>query len=319
MFYKSMISVGSPSVAQIVPINNKKEASAKTEATNPTETRYKKITGGQIKDILATPQVTLSDCYLVSTLKALAKSRHGKQMLKQSIKTSADGDTFEITFNKYDKDNSYKIQKDEKYNTVTNRHQFNPTGAVETATNFVIQDRKDSKPAIIRTFAPLFCADLPVECNLASVYMESLTGKKPISLGDDSLLSLNSKKEEAVKLLDEIGDKTMNKHSFVAGSKLMNTKDGIGKMHYYVIKKVDKDKKEVHLINPRYVDFSKGTSEQDFETDLKNYGCDEMAIQNAKDKVNDLQKVYKLSYEQFMNNFRSIVGYFDTKGTNKTK
>lgn len=301
-------------MAPVMPMNsNKKDASARTVATNPAETGYKKITGGQIKDILATPQVTRSDCYLVSTLKALAKSRIGKQMLKQSIKTSADGDTFEVTFNKYDKDNSYKVQKDEKYNTVTSRHQFNPTGAVETATNFVVQDRKDSKPAIIRTFAPLFCADSPVECNLASVYMETLTGRKPVSLGDDSLLSLNSKKEEAEKLLDKIGDVTMNKHSFVAGSKLTNTKDSIGKMHYYVIKKVDKDKKEVHLINPRYVDLTKGTAEQDFEIDLKNDGCSEKDIQKSKDKVNNMPKVYKLSYDQFMNNFRSIVGYFDDK------
>ncbi len=314
MFYNGMISVGNPSIAPIMPVNNgKKEDTTRTVATNPSETGYKKITGGQIKKILATPQVTRSDCYLVSTLKALAKSRIGKQMLKQSIKTSADGDTFEVTFNKYDKDNTYTVQKDKKYDITTSRHQFNPTGAVETATNFVIQDRRDSKPAIIRTFAPLFCADFPVECNLASVYMETLTGKKPVSIGDDSLLSLNSKKEEAVELLDKIGDTKMNKHSFVAGSKLMNTKDNIGAMHYYVIKKVDKDKKEVHLINPRYVDLTKGTAEKDFEIDLKNDGCNDKDIQYSKNKVNNMPKVYKLSYEQFMNNFRSIVGYFDNK------
>ena len=308
-----MISVGYPVTAPTVPANGtKKDAATNVAATSP-EKNYKKITGGQIKEILATPQVTRSDCYLVSTLKALAKSRHGKQMLKQSIKTSADGDTFEVTFNKYDKDNSYKVQKDQKYDIVTSRNRFNPTGAVETATNTVIQDRRDSKPAVIRTFAPLFCADFPVECNLASVYMETLTGKKPISIGDDSILSLNSKKEEAVKLLDKIGETTMNKHSFVAGSKLMNTKDKIGAMHYYVIKKVDKDKKEVQLINPRYVDLTKGTAEKDFEIDLKKDGCNEYDIQIQKNSVNNMPKVYKLSYEQFMNNFRSIVGYFDDK------
>ena len=308
-----MISVGYPVTAPTVPANGTKKGAATNVAATSPEKNYKKITGSQIKEILATPQVTRSDCYLVSTLKALAKSRHGKQMLKQSIKTSADGDTFEVTFNKYDKDNSYKVQKDQKYDIVTSRNRFNPTGAVETATNTVIQDRRDSKPAVIRTFAPLFCADFPVECNLASVYMETLTGKKPISIGDDSILSLNSKKEEAVKLLDKIGETTMNKHSFVAGSKLMNTKDKIGAMHYYVIKKVDKDKKEVQLINPRYVDLTKGTAEKDFEIDLKKDGCNEYDIQIQKNSVNNMPKVYKLSYEQFMNNFRSIVGYFDDK------
>ncbi|MBR1908565.1 hypothetical protein IJ818_06485 [bacterium] len=316
-----MISVGNPALSPTMPAGKKKDSEKKASqtigASNPSVQGYKRITGGQIKDILATPQVTRSDCYLVSTLKALAKSRLGKQMLKDSIKTSADGDTFEVTFNKYDKDNTYKVKKDEKYDTVTSRHQFNPTGAVETATNFVIQDRKDSKPGIIRTFAPLFCADSPVECNLASVYMETLTGRKPVALGDDSLLSLNSKKDEAVKLLDKIGEIPMNKHSFVAGSKLMNTKDGIGKMHYYVIKKVDKDNKEVHLVNPRYVDLTKGTAEKDFVTDLKNDGYSDKDIQKSKDKVNDMPKVYKLSYEQFMDNFRSIVGYFDDKVSKK--
>ena len=91
---------------------------------------YKKITKGQIKEITATPQVTRSDCYLVSTLKALAKSGFGKQMLKQSIKVSPDGDVFEVKFNKYDKDNVYTVQNDTKYEVATGRSKFNPTVAM---------------------------------------------------------------------------------------------------------------------------------------------------------------------------------------------
>ena len=104
-----MISVGNP-VASPTMQNTIKAKAPETysRAKNPAEAGYKKITGGQIKDILATPQVVRSDCYLVSTLKSLAKCRMGKQMLKQSIKTSPDGDSFEVTFNKYDKNNTYR-------------------------------------------------------------------------------------------------------------------------------------------------------------------------------------------------------------------
>lgn len=310
-----MISVGNPIASPTMSNTVKpKEPETQTKAKNPAETGYKKITGGQIKEILATPQIVRSDCYLVSTLKSLAKSRMGKQMLKQSIKTSQDGDSFEVTFNKYDKNNTYRVEKDEKYNVVSGRTKLNPTGAVETATNFVVQDRKDVKPALIRIFGPLCCGESPIEGNLASKYMEALTGRKPISLGDDSLRPLSSKKEEATKLLDDIGSQTMNHHSFVAGSKLMNTKDGIGTMHYYVINKVDKNKKEVYLVNPRYVDFTKGTSKEDFDNDLKNDGMkDSKYLEKQRNKLKEMPKVYKLSYDQFMNNFRSIVGYFDDK------
>lgn len=310
-----MISVGNP-IASPMMQNTVKTKVPETEnkAKNPSTDGFKKITGGQIKEILATPQIVRSDCYLVSSLKSLAKSRMGKQMLKQSIRTSPDGDTFEVTFNKYDKDNTYKVEKDKKYDVITGRTKLNPTGAVETATNFVVQDRKDAKPALIRIFGPLCCGDSPIEGNLASKYMETLTGRKPISLGDDGLRSLSSRKEEATKLLDDIGSQTMNHHSFVAGSKLLGTNDGIGTMHYYVIKKVDKDKKEVHLVNPRYVDFTKGTSKEDFDNDLKNDGVkDEKYLEKQRNKLNDMPKVYKLSYDQFMDNFRSIVGYFDDK------
>ena len=146
-----MISVGNPSASPMMQ-NTIKSKTQETDsrAKNPAKAGYKKITGGQIKDILATPQVVRSDCYLVSTLKSLAKSRMGKQMLKQSIRTSPDGDSFEVTFNKYDKNNTYKIENDEKYNVVCGRSKFNPTGAVETATNFVVQDRKDSKLEIFK-------------------------------------------------------------------------------------------------------------------------------------------------------------------------
>jgi len=307
-----MLPISYPTMSPAVPTENKKEIDTSTPQSMGHD-GYKKITKGQIKEITATPQVTRSDCYLVSALKALAKSGFGKQMLKQSIKVSPDGDVFEVKFNKYDKDNVYTVQKDTKYEVATGRSKFNPTGAMETATSDVIQDRRDAKPVYLRVFG----YGTALEGNLASVYMETLTGKKPISLGDDGVLPLSKRKEKATELLDKIGDTTMNKHSFVAGSKLMNCHDGIGKSHYYVIKKVDKNKKEVHLINPRYVDFSKENVLDDFVTDLKNDSFADKDIEKMKNNVENMPKVIKLDYDKFMDNFRSIVGYFDEKQSKK--
>lgn len=313
MFYASMISVGYPLISP--NINTKAENKSRNYRDPKSEYSegYKKITKGQIKDILATPQLMRSDCYLVSTLKALAKSGFGKQMLKQSIKASPDGDTFEVRFNKYDKDNIYSVSSGDKYEVATGRSRFNPTGSVETATSDVIQDRRDAKPLYLRIFG----YSNPLEGNLASVYMEALTGVKPISIGDDSILSLSSKKEETTELLDKIGSMSMNHHSFVAGSKLMNCHDGIGSSHYYVVKDVDSKKKEVHLINPRYVDLSKKDVLEEFKKDLKNDSCTEKEINEMQDKVENMPKVIKLDYDKFMKNFRSIVGYFDDKLSKK--
>lgn len=308
-----MISVGFNPVSQTVGAEKEKEERKLYTASRPETEGFKNITGGQIKDILATPQVNRSDCYLVSTLKALAKSGFGKQMLKKSIKTSKDGDTFEIQFKKYDGKNSYKVADDSLYEGVTDRTRFNPTGAVESAANFLYQEKFSSKPLYIRAYSGIMVDRLPMEYNVASYCMENLTGKKPISIGDESLMSLSHKKEEAVALLDRIGELPINRHSFVAGSKLSGTKDNIGTMHYYVLKKVDKDKKEVHLVNPRYVDLEKGNAKQEFEEDLKLAEATPEEILSCVEDVKNMPKVYKLSYEQFLKNFRSIVGYFDEK------
>ena len=302
-----MISLGCSKISSTT--NNYQTPKAETNSAE----QYKRITKGQIKDILKTPQLMRSDCYLVSTLKALAKSGFGKQWLKDSIKTSTDGDTFEVRFNKYDKDNTYKVNNDTKYKETTGRSRFNPTGSIETATSDVIHDQKDAKPLYLR----LFGYKNLLEGNLASVYMETLTGIKPISIGDNNVLPLSAHKEETTKLLDKIGDLPINRHSFVAGSKMLNCNDGIGKMHYYVVKKVDKDKKEVHLVNPRYVDLSDEKAMNDFQTDLKNYGASQQHIDYCKNNISNMTKVIKLDYDKFMANFRSIVGYFDAKTQKK--
>ena len=52
---------------------------------------------------------------------------------------------------------------------------------------------------------------------------------------------------------------------------------------------------------------------EEFNIDLKNNSYSNKEIQLMKEKVDNIPKVIKLDYEQFMDNFRSIVGYFDKK------
>ena len=265
-----MISACFPDISINVPKYSKDKALCNAQSTY--SNCYRSIRVNHLDAIKDTSQKNLSDCYLVATLKALVKSTFGKKWLKESIKTSPEKNAFEVRFNKYTENNIYHIENNDNYYKMSRRKKFNPTGAVESATLQLVKDREDAKPLYLKIFG----YKNPVEGNLASVFMETLTGKKPISIGDKSVLPLTVNKKKAVKLLDEIADTPDGKHSFVSGSKLLNCSDEVSSMHYYVIDKVNKAKKEIHLINPRYKDLT-------------------------------------ISYEEFLKNFRSIVGYFDSK------
>ena len=309
-----MISFGALNSLAKSDVKNLKNKKAKNKQYNiknqPEKDEFKRITKSQIKDILVTPQIARSDCYLISSLKALAKSGFGKKLLKKSITSNGDHTEYKVEFNKYDKSEnaSYKIKENEEYKNVTGRNDFNITGAVENSTNKLICEKSDAKPSYLRLFSK-FVYDTKFEGNLASVFMKNLTGKDPISVGDKGVLPLSlSNKEATVKLLDEIGNLPIDKHSFVAGSRLLKTSEEIGKTHYYVVKKVDNKKKEVHLVNPRYTDFAKKDWEESFDKTFKQKGLTDEQIKAKKEKLKKDNDIC-LSYEKFMDNFRSLVGY----------
>ena len=211
--------------------------------SQPQQDEFKRITKGQINDIKKYPQFARSDCYLVASLKALAKSGFGKQMLKNSISSNQDKTSFNVQFKRYkaDEKNTYNVNRNSEYNAeayevATGRPDFRTIGAVEKATSDINGEKSSTKPWYIRTFGKY---DTNLEGNEANYFMYNLTGVKPISLGDSGLKSLSSaNKEEAIKLLDKIGELPMNRHSFVCGSKIFGTKN-VGKSHYYILNKVD--------------------------------------------------------------------------------
>lgn len=263
---------------------------------NPT---YRKITKGQLGQIHSTPQQNLSDCYLVASLKALAKSNFGEKMLKNSIQ-SADGKVYKIRFNKFG-DETYLEKFDSAYKNNSQRKNFNIMGAVESAFKQLLERHSSAKPFFLRF-------SKSIENNTASKFMEVLTGKKPISLGDNCIGSLNRTPKKAVALLDAIADKPMDKHSFVAGSNLFITEKGVADQHYFVIKKVDKAKKKVYLMNPRYTELN---SKEDYREYVENVSCKSQKSFNTLMEKLPREKVLCLDYDKFMKNFRSIVGYFE--------
>ena len=111
-----MISFGALNSLAKIDVKNLKNKKAKNKQYNiknqPEKDEFKRITKSKIKDILVTPQIARSDCYLISSLKALAKSGFGKKLLKKSITSNDDHTEYKVEFNKYDKSEnaSYKIK-----------------------------------------------------------------------------------------------------------------------------------------------------------------------------------------------------------------
>ena len=219
--------------------------------TQPQKDEFKRITKGQIRDIKKYPQFARSDCYLVASLKSLAKSGFGQQMLKNSVSSNQDRTAFNVQFKHYensDKD-TYNVHKNDENSSIafevaTGRPDFRTIGAVEKATSDMNGEKSDAKPWYLKVFNKY---GTNLEGNQASYFMRNLTGVEPISIGDEGLMSLShSNKEQATKLLDKIGEFPMNRHSFVAGSKIMGTKN-VGSSHYYVLNKVDNKEKKVYL------------------------------------------------------------------------
>ncbi|WP_288710286.1 hypothetical protein [uncultured Clostridium sp.] len=287
--------------------------------TQPQKDEFKRITKGQIRDIKKYPQFARSDCYLVASLKSLAKSGFGQQMLKNSVSSNQDRTAFNVQFKHYensDKD-TYNVHKNDENSSIafevaTGRPDFRTIGAVEKATSDMNGEKSDAKPWYLKVFNKY---GTNLEGNQASYFMRNLTGVEPINIGDEGLMSLShSNKEQATKLLDKIGEFPMNRHSFVAGSKIMGTKN-VGSSHYYVLNKVDNKEKKVYLRDPRYSDLSQEDMQQYIKDSCKiDSRIDtEKKAQKAIDKAKSKPKEICLSYDDFMKDFRSIVGYFDKK------
>lgn len=166
----------------------------------------KPITPQQIAS-LSTAQQYFHDCYLLSSLGILSRSKKGQKILQNNITTN--GKDFNIKFkNVNGKAEDYFISESEINNLeyIDSKPIFsNPSipivKSVELAMNKLIKKHPFQKPLICRALE----TQERFEYNKPSRFLELFTGQKPITLNESSLrMSLMSKLRDAGDLIMKI-------------------------------------------------------------------------------------------------------------------
>ena len=216
---------------------------------------YRPLNNIEIKELGRSLQI-FSDCYLVSSVRALAKTADGQNILKNNIKISDEWckSRFKINFSYPEKKDFFVTQEDINLLEFTDKYK-NPVKpcveentilkALEIAMNKLIKEHPSVKPFICR----LARCNENFEYNMASDFMKILTGKAPYSLNEKSLnMSLKQHKREAYDLFERLGEE--KDFNFTAGTGL-TFKRGFRKFHYYIVDNVDLEKRNVELLDPR--------------------------------------------------------------------
>lgn len=203
----------------------------------------KPITFSEIKP-LQTPIQHFSDCYMIASIGALARSENGRKILSRNIAHRKDG--FRMRFqNIYDKREDFFVTKkemdnlvslDEYYNEVVQKYEQNPIiKALEVAMNKLIRKYPEKKPFVSR----LANCQEKFEYNKPSNFLEMFTGKTPFVLNEDGIrMTLKKKVPETLDLFDRL--KSEDNYSFVAGTGARD-KNGLVSFHCYAVEGVNSD------------------------------------------------------------------------------
>lgn len=192
------------------------------------------------------------DCYLVSSLHALAQSSNGVKVLQKNI--TRDGTNYNIQFDGLGK--KFSVSQDEfnkldfvdQYcNPKQPKEPYNPIlQAIEIAMGKLIS-AYPSKKAITCRLAK--CME-KFEYNYPSNFLELFTNKKPRTINEQSIrMKLASKKEQAMDLFEKL-DKSPSGNSFVVGTgiKLFSK---LPDCHVFVLKKVDLKNDRIYILDNR--------------------------------------------------------------------
>ncbi len=196
------------------------------------------------------------DCYLVSSIGALAKSSNGRKILAQNIAHTEDG--YRIKFRNIngitkdffasEKESQDLIYMDKYLNPIPidPSKPHNPIiKAIEVAMNKLLKAYPSKKPWICRVPK---CNER-FEFNKPSNFLEMFTGQKPISINENNLsLSLKGKKEVSLDLFNKIKDNPDN--SFVMGSSF-GFYHGISNTHCYSVKDINPKYNTIDLFDHR--------------------------------------------------------------------
>lgn len=235
------------------------------------------ITPKEIKSLKCAIQ-HFQDCYLVSSIGALAKSPNGRKILAENIAHTKDG--FRIRFNNINgkthdffvsqKEIDDLVYMDKFFNPIPLKQPHNPVvKALEAAMNKLLTQFPSKKPLICR----FPNCNEKFEYNKPSNFMEMFTGRKPLVINESSFrISLKSKEKESIEIFDKISDQPQN--SFVTGTAI-NFHKGLSDNHCYSITKTDKNARTIEFFDHRF-----------------------------------LEKI-TLTYEEAIKKLKFIVGYFD--------
>lgn len=238
----------------------------------------KPISLNQILELRNAPQ-HFHDCYLVSSINALTRCKNGQKILKQNIRITDNG--YRIRFNNvFGKQEDYFVTEEECKlltlcdnfaNEIPIQQQHNPIIKAIEVAMNKLLRRHPTKKPLISRLAK--CNE-KFEYNKPSNFLEMFTGRKPIELNEGTLMQMTLKKdrEKAIKLLDKMYSE--KDFCFVAGTGIKCSSE-LTNTHCYTITRVD-----------------------------NNYD-------NVDMKDNRLQKNIRQSYEQFINEIKYIVGYFN--------
>ena len=184
------------------------------------------------------------DCYLVSSIGALANSSNGRKILSNNIVHTPEG--FRIRFNNVNgatkdyfisqNEMDKLIYMDRRHNPIEIEIPHNPIiKAIEIAMNKLLHEHPNKKPWICR-FAK--CNE-KFEFNKPSNFLEMFTGIMPIKLNENGLkFTMKSKKQSAKELFEKIRQNPDN--SFVVGT-LFRARKELTNAHCYSVIGIDRN------------------------------------------------------------------------------
>mgnify|MGYP006977718270 FL=1 len=209
----------------------------------------KPITPQQIAS-LSTAQQYFHDCYLLSSLGILSRSKKGQKILQNNITTN--GKDFNIKFlNVNGKTEDYFISESEINNLeyIDSKPIFsNPSipivKSIELAMNKLIKKHPFQKPLICRALE----TQERFEYNKPSNFLKLFTGITPETINESNLsMSLLDKISKAIDTLKKIANDKDS--TFIAGTGI--SFEGLPSWHCYGITKVDIQNNKFYVFDHR--------------------------------------------------------------------
>ena len=228
---------------------------------------WRKVTDADLDSLMQEKQV-ISNCYDVAVRYALLLTEKGREAIKKVLRIATDENgnlTSKITF--------HIKEKKKTYRSVTSDSRTLGE-SIGSAVGKMIRFNPSEKPLISRLGRFGFARFQ--EFNKPSNAFHWYTGKTAIAIGEDTLRpNLKKERNSVIELLNNIADSKEKKPFVVISNHKQSKLNGQRRWHCLPILHVDKEKKQLQIINKR--------------TD----------------------EIINLSFDELINNFKAIVGLTD--------